>query len=136
MNTPTSRTPPALPLTVVEMTDIGGKLESLADDWRADPALRARCAREPREVLSERNLDISLDHDLRIVGNTDEVYHLVLPPDPNARLADEDLSSISGGSNCLGSAGTVSTAGSFPSTVSSASTAATVSSAQPSPITP
>ncbi len=128
MNTPTTQTPPAQPPTLEEMTDIGGKLESLADDWRADPALRARTAREPCEVLSERGLDVPTGHDLRIVENTDEVYHLVLPPDPNARLADENLRSVSGGSNCLGSAGTVASAGTIPSTVSSASTAATVSS--------
>ena len=125
MNAPTPRTPPAPPPTAEEMTDIGGKLESLADDWRADPALRARA---PCEVLSERGLDIPADRDLRIVENTGEVYHLVLPPDPNARLADENLRSVSGGSNCLGSAGTIASAGTIPSTVSSASTAATASS--------
>ena len=128
MNAPTTRTPPAPPPTAEEMTDIGGKLESLADDWRADPALRARAARAPCEVLSERGLDIPTDRDLRIVENTGEVYHLVLPPDPNARLADENLRSVSGGGNCLGSAGTIACAGSIPSTVSSASTAATASS--------
>ena len=127
MNTPTTRTPPAQPPTLEEMTDIGGKLESLADDWRADPALRARTAREPCEVLSERGLDVPTGHDLRIVENTGEVYHLVLPPDPNARLVDESLRGVSGGV-CLGSAGTVASAGTIPSTVSSASTAATMSS--------
>ena len=127
MNAPTTRTPPAPPPTAEEMTDIGGKLESLADDWRADPALRARAARAPCEVLSERGLDVPTDRDLRIVENTGEVYHLVLPPDPNDRLADEDLRGVSGG-NCLGSAGTIASAGSLPSTVSSASTAATASS--------
>ena len=125
MNAPTTGTSPAP--TMEEMIDIEGKLESFADDWRADPALRARSAREPREVLSERGLDIPTDHDLRIAENTDEVYHVVLPPDPNVRLADENLSGVSGGSNCLGSAGTVGCAGTIPSTVSSASTAATVS---------
>ena len=129
MNTPATRTPPAPPPTVEEMTGIGSKLESLADDWRADPALRARGARAPGEVLSERGLDIPTDRDMRIVENTGEVYHLIMPPDPNARLADENLRSVSGGTNCLGSAGTVSTVGTFPTTLGSSSTASSASSA-------
>lgn len=128
MNTPTTRTPPAPPPTAEEMTVVGDKLESFADDWRTDPALRARAARAPGEVLSERGLDIPTDRDMRIVANTDEVYYLTLPPDPNARLADENLRSVSGGANCLGSAGTVSTAGTIPSTLGSSSTASSASS--------
>ena len=118
------------PVALAEgMTTVESKLESLSDDWRADPALRARGASDPREVLSEYGLDVPIDRDMRIVENTGEVYRFVMPPDPNTRLVDEDLRGVSGGSNCLGSAGTASTVGTLPSTVSSSSTASTASSA-------
>ena len=109
MNTPTTRTPPAPPPMAEATTGAGSEFESLAGDWRA-------------------GFDVPAGRGVRIVENTGEVYHLVLPPDPNAPLADEDLRGVSGGSNCLGSAGTVASAATFISTVSSSSTAATASS--------
>ncbi len=37
------------------------------------------------------------DMDVRIVANTDEVQHFILPPDPNMSLTDEELGSVAGG---------------------------------------
>ena len=34
---------------------------------------------------------------MRIVANTAETYHFVMPPDPNKFLADEDLEAVAGG---------------------------------------
>ena len=37
------------------------------------------------------------DTKVMIVPNTDDVYHFVLPPDPNALLSDTDLNVVAGG---------------------------------------
>ena len=42
------------------------------------------------------------DTSVMIVPNTPETFHFVLPPDPNALLADADLNAVVGG---IGSAG-------------------------------
>lgn len=111
-----------------EAMAIGSALESLAADWRRDPGLRARAASEPRETLVERGLDVPSDGaDMRIVANTGDVFHLVMPPDPNVDLVDSELSPVAGGSNCLGSAATATTFGSVPSCLSSAATASSAS---------
>ena len=34
---------------------------------------------------------------MRIVENSAETVHFIMPPDPNALLADEDLATVAGG---------------------------------------
>ena len=102
---------------------------AFGDDYWADPALRARAGADPRGVLAERGLEIPPAVDARIVANTDEVFHLVLPPDPNTVLEDETLHAVAGG-DTFGSVGSASTASTIPSTVSCAGTAGTLGSAR------
>ena len=121
--------PASLP-SAGDVAAIESRLASFADDWMSDPALRARAAAAPREVLSERGIempDAFGGYDVRIVANTAEIYHLPLPPDPNADLADDDLRAVAGGSNCAGSAGAMSSVSSFISTLGSAATASSAS---------
>ena len=61
------------------------------------PELRARAETEPRAVLSEHGIRLSPEHDVRIVANTAETFHLVMPPDPNVLLAEESLATVAGG---------------------------------------
>ncbi len=56
------------------------------------------------------------DMDVRIVANTDELQHFILPPDPNMSLTDEELNSVAGGAN-LSTVGCVATS-TVPSTAS------------------
>lgn len=102
---------------------------AFSDDYRADPALRARAEADPRGVLAERGLEIPPAADARIVANTGEVFHLVLPPDPNTALEENVLGAVSGGAATAGSAGTVSTLSTIPSCAGSASTIGTAGSA-------
>ena len=108
-------------------------LKKLSADYHADPALRARIdGGDSRPVLDAFGVDDPGGAELRVVANTPEVYHLSMPLDPNAAVADSVLREVVGGStagtgatigsigsfacstaaSCLGSAGTVSTAGS------------------------
>ncbi len=70
--------------------------------YRENPALRARADEEPRAVLAEHDIDVPAGTDVRIVENTAETFNFIVPPDPNAVLADEDLSTVSGGGNRSG----------------------------------
>ena len=80
-----------------ELTD---KMNEFAEAYRSNADLRTRAAAAPRAVLTERGLDALLPPpgaELRIVANTEDTVHFMLPPDPNAEMADEDLTSVSGG---------------------------------------
>ena len=61
------------------------------------PELRARAEAEPRAVLFEHGIHVPPEQDVRIVANTAETFHLVMPPDPNSVLAEEDLAAVAGG---------------------------------------
>ena len=96
-------------------------LQSLANDCRDDPDLRARVGEDPRSVFADRGLPLPGDADVRVVRNTAEVFHLTMPPDPNAHLSDEMLGGVAGGShrhpNDRGPLGTASTASTIPSCI-------------------
>ena len=95
-------------------------LMAAAHAYRDDPDFRARIEADPRGVLEERDVEIKPDDiEVRLAVNTPEVFHLVLPADPNAALSDSALRGIAGGSSVstAGTAGTASTASSFISCV-------------------
>ena len=50
---------------------------------------------------AEHDIDVPPGTDVRIVENTAETVNFVMPPDPNAVLADEDLSAAAGGLRSL-----------------------------------
>lgn len=106
--------------------DIG----AVAERYRTDEALRARLASSAApEALAEFGLDAPANIEVRVAENTGDVFHFVLPPDPNTALEDENLSAVSGGLP-KSSASTASSVGCLPSTVS---TGGTASSIRPSP---
>lgn len=109
---------------------IGKSLESLADEWKDDPSGRARADETVRGLFSEQGIDVPNEVELRVVEDTRDVHHVIMPPDPNAALADEALSGVSGGANCVGSAGTASSVGTFISCIGSAGTASSASTAE------
>ena len=115
--------PTTLPLSLSEeeRADVQSMVHSLAVDWRSDATLRTRAA-EGREILSERGYDVSNVDEVRIVENTDEVFHLVMPLDPNSSLMDEELDGVSGGAQTVG---TASRLGTIPSCISTASSTQT-----------
>lgn len=69
----------------------------LSQAYHEDADFRSRCDADPRAAVAERGFDVPSWIDLRIVANTPETHHVVLPPDPNAELSDEDLKAVAGG---------------------------------------
>ena len=81
------------------LTESGG-LQPFVDftrNYQESPELRARADVEPRAVLSEHGIQVPPSQDVRIVANTAETFHLIMPPDPNVALAEEDLAAASAG---------------------------------------
>ena len=107
----------------------------LAQRYEADETVRARIdSGNTAEFLPELGVNLPGNMEGRIVLNTADTYHFVLPPDPNVALSDETLAMVAGGKTG-GTAGTVGTAGTAvfcstsPSTVSSAASVGSVGSA-------
>lgn len=73
--------------------------ESARDAWRGDPEFRARMARDPKGALESVGVALPFD-EVRLAVDTADVAHVVFPPDPNAKLRDEQLGAVSGGAHC------------------------------------
>lgn len=106
------------------------KFAAFGERYRAEAALRARLdSGDTAAALAELGVPAPPGAETRFVADSDEVRHFVLPPDPNAPLADETLRTVAGG-DTLGTAGTASTVMTVPSTVSSGGTTSTLGSAR------
>ena len=103
-------------------------MQELNAAYRSDEELRRRIdGGDAAPAVEAFGLDMPAGLELRVVADTAEVFHMVLPPDPNAVVADSALSEVAGGSTAS-SAGTVGSAGCFgcstsPSTLSSVGSA-------------
>ena len=104
-----------------------GDLESLAERYRGDEELRARIdSGDAASALAEIGVEVPPGAEIRVVENTDSVYHVAMPADPSADLSDQALAPVAGGATAdavpLSSAATVST---IPSCIGCASTVST-----------
>ena len=88
-------------LDALVQSDEMAQFSNFTRKYQENPELRARAETEPRAVLSEHGIHMPPEHDVRIVANTAETFNLVMPPDPNSTLADEDLAAVAGGTNPL-----------------------------------
>ncbi len=78
------------------------QLASIADEYRKDPDFRSNLNSDPVAALSENSIQVVPDTEVRIVEDTDEVFHFILPPDFNASVGDEVLNAVAGGGKCVG----------------------------------
>lgn len=94
------------------------RFEELAERCRRDPELRARLeSGDAAEEAAALGVELPPGVETRIVANTDEVFHLPFPSDPDGTLGDETLRHVIGGST-LGTASTVGSVGTVSSTPS------------------
>lgn len=80
-------------------------LQAMANDCRDDPEFRARVDAEPRAAFADRGLPLPRHSEVRVVRNTENVFYMAIPPDPNTTLSDAALEQAAGG----GSASCIST---------------------------
>ena len=72
----------------------------VARAW-SDEAFKRRLLAEPGAVLGEQGLELRAGVEVRVVENTAEVVHLVLPAPPEGELSEEQLDRAAGGNACL-----------------------------------
>jgi hypothetical protein len=69
----------------------------LARAWQDEP-FKQRLVADPRAVLREQGIVVPSGQAVRVVENTAETVHLVLPPKPaEGELSDEQLDQVAGG---------------------------------------
>ena len=64
---------------------------------QGDPELRARVFAAPTDVLAEQGFGIPREVEIRVVEDSAEVWHVILPPSPNAALSDAGMEAVAGG---------------------------------------
>ena len=77
---------------------------SFARNWREDAGFRSRVAVDPRAALDAAGLELPAGvEQVRVVEDTPETVHLVMPPESGA-LSDDALEAVYGGlaGACLG----------------------------------
>ena len=109
--------------------------DKFVNRYQNDADLRTRIdGGDVADSLLELGFVLPPGIEARIVANTADTFHVVMPPDPNAELSDEALSMVAGGKSAssagsAGSVGTVSSVGSCAGTISTAGSAASAGSA-------
>lgn len=67
----------------------------VAQAW-SDEGLKARLLEDPVGVLREHGVEVPFGIELRVLEDTPEIRHLVLPPSPASELAEEELTASVG----------------------------------------
>ena len=67
----------------------------IAKAW-ADEAFKQQLLADPATVLKAQGLELPAGLTVKVLENTDQLVHLVLPPKPT-ELAEDDLDRVSGG---------------------------------------
>lgn len=62
----------------------------VAKAW-SDEGLKQRLIEDTRAVLEEHGIEAPYDIELKVVEDSNEVRHLVLPANPSGELSDEEL---------------------------------------------
>lgn len=67
----------------------------IARAW-SDEAFKQRLIADPKAVLQEYGVQMPANLNLKVVENSNDLHHFVLPPAPQ-ELTDEDLDKVAGG---------------------------------------
>ena len=52
---------------------------------------------EAKEALADMGILVPMNMEVSVVANTNDVFHVVMPADPNVDLSDDELLTTSGG---------------------------------------
>ena len=68
--------------------------------YREDPDFRLRLAEDAGAAVAEKGLRLPEGiREVKVAENTTETFHVIFPRDPNARLGDDALQNVSGGTS-------------------------------------
>ncbi len=68
----------------------------IAKAW-ADEGFKAALLANPGETLAQEGIVVPAGLTLRVLEDTAETMHVILPPAPSAALSDEAVGSVAGG---------------------------------------
>jgi hypothetical protein len=68
----------------------------VARAW-SDPAFKAKLLADPHAALAMVGVPLAAGKTVRVVEDTDQIFHLVLPPRPAGELSDAELEYAAGG---------------------------------------
>lgn len=88
-------------MTPEEFQKTYGKL--VAKAWE-DEAFKAELLSDPMKVFKENGIELTDGIEVRMVENTAETVHFILPPEPSGELSDDQLQGAAGGALCVGCA--------------------------------
>ena len=71
-----------------------GKL--VAKAW-SDDNFKAELMSDPMKVFCKNGIEVPEGIEVRMVENTADTMHFILPPEPSSELTDEELEGASGG---------------------------------------
>ena len=76
----------------------GEKWGQIVSKTWTDESFKKRLLADPATILKEHGLEVPPGVQVKIVENTDKVFHLTLPPKSSAQeLSEADLAAIAGG---------------------------------------
>lgn len=73
----------------------------VARAWH-DEAFKSRLKNDPRGALADHGVEVPAGATVKVVENSTETVHFVLPTPPQDELSEEDLMKIAGGFQCDG----------------------------------
>ncbi len=76
--------------------EANNKMNELIARALSDEALKAKLIEDPLNVFKAEGIDVPAGLEIKVLENTDKVFHLVLPAQPS-ELSDEDLDQVAGG---------------------------------------
>jgi hypothetical protein len=76
----------------------------VAHAW-ADDDFKSRLLSDPKAVMREHGLELPAGAEIRVVEDTPEVRHFVLPASPTGDLSEEELSPVAGADSFSGVCG-------------------------------
>ncbi len=68
----------------------------VAKAWK-DEAFKAEFLSDPTKLFNENDMETPENMEIRVVENTADTIHFILPPEPSDELSDEMLADMSGG---------------------------------------
>ncbi len=70
--------------------------KAIARAWR-DPEYKAKLLGDPHAALAEAGIEIPEGTQVKVVENTADIRHIVLPVAPEGELSDEEIERLAGG---------------------------------------
>lgn len=73
------------------------KLAEIIKKCQENEEFKKRFMEEPRELMQEMGIKVPEGKEIKVLENTDDLIHVVLPAQFQGELCDDDLDGVAGG---------------------------------------